>query len=521
MTEPTDAKRHFFIGFTGADRPWARWLARTLTEAGYTYWFQDQDFAGTVPDSIIKAHLASERTILLLSDAYEKSGYCASEWQMRYQQDPRGTEDRLIPFRVGPCTPNPLLGRIAFHDLFDKDESAARELVLERLREAVEPGHRVPLGEAPFPFAAAPFPVPDHNLPRAAGPFVGRGDELADLSLRLAASGRAAITQPHAITGLGGVGKTTIALRHAYTHLRDYDLIRWLPAEEPATLAAAYAGLAAPLGLDPATPDQPALVAAVRSRLERTPRWLLVFDNATDPASLDPYLPRLGAGHVLVTSRRQDWGEAAGTLELDVLPEDEAVALLLGDAPADAAARAQAAALAAELGRLPLALAQARAFMRARKLDIAAYRRQLAEARPKVLAWRRTDAPYPLPVAQAWQASVAAAAQDCPAARDLLELLAFLAPEPVPRGLLGADPAALPEALRDPFDRDGAIEALARFSLLRAEPASVTVHRLIQAVTRDGLPAEGGGRWTEAAVRLVNAALPRPPQEHTNWPAIG
>src|SRR3954452_24240664 len=191
MTEPTDAKRHFFISFTGADRPWARWLARTLTEAGYTYWFQDQDFAGPVPDSIIKAHLESERTILLLSDAYEKSGYCASEWQMRYQQDPRGTEDRLIPFRAGPCTPNPLLGRIAFHDLFDKDESAARELVLGRLRKAVEPGHRVRLGEAPFPFAAAPFPAPDHNLPRAAGPFVGRADELASLASRLAESGRA------------------------------------------------------------------------------------------------------------------------------------------------------------------------------------------------------------------------------------------------------------------------------------------------------------------------------------------
>src|SRR5438045_3533214 len=201
---------------------------------------------------------------------------------------------------------------------------------------------------------------------------------LGVLSPDSAASGRAAITPPHAITGLGGVGKTTLALRYAYAHLADYDLIRWLPAEEPATLAAAYAGLAAPLGLDPATPDQPALIAAIRARLERTPRWLLVLDNATDPASLDPYLPRLGAGHVLVTSRRQDWGEAAGTLELDVLPEDEAVALLLGDAPADDAARAQAAALAAELGRLPLALAQAGAFMRARKLDVAAYRRQLA-----------------------------------------------------------------------------------------------------------------------------------------------
>ena len=159
--------------------------------------------------------------------------------------------------------------------------------------------------------------------------------------------------------------------------------------------------------------------------------------------------------------------------------------------------------------------------MRARKLDVAAYRRQLAAARPKVLAWRRPDAPYTLPVAQVWQASVEAAAQDCPAARDLLELLAFLAPEPVPRDLLGADPEALPEGLRDPFDRDGAIEALARFSLLRAEPASVTVHRLVQAVTRDGLDeATAGPR--RGAVRLVHAALAgHRLGSPDRWPAIG
>src|SRR5207237_9011851 len=119
-------------------------------------------------------------------------------------------------------------------------------------------------------------------------------------------------------------------------------------------------GPAPPSRATPPRPARPALLARTRARLGRTPRWLLVFDNATGPASLDPYLPRLGAGHVLVTSRRQDWGEAAGTLELDVLPEDEAVALLLGDAPATDVARWQAAALAAELGPLPLALTQAR-----------------------------------------------------------------------------------------------------------------------------------------------------------------
>jgi TIR domain len=152
MTDASDSKRHFSISFTGADRPWARWLARTLTEADYTYWFQDQDFHGSIPVNIAQAHERSERTILLLSDAYARSGFCQSEWHARYMEDPRGAKDLLILFRAGPCVvSNPLLQTFEFRDLFDKAEPTARELVLRRLRQAVEPGHRVPLGDAPFP----------------------------------------------------------------------------------------------------------------------------------------------------------------------------------------------------------------------------------------------------------------------------------------------------------------------------------------------------------------------------------
>src|SRR3954449_3274500 len=199
MTDGSGGKCHFFISFTGADRPWARWLARTLTEAGYTYWFQDQDFHGSIPRSIADAHARSERTILLLSDAYARSGWRRAEWEARFTADPGGAKDLLIPFRAGPCAvSDPLLARLAFHDLFDKDEPAARELVLGRLRQAVEPGHRVPFGDAPFPLAlpSAPFPVPDHNLPRAIELFVGRADDLATVTQALAASTHAGLVRP-------------------------------------------------------------------------------------------------------------------------------------------------------------------------------------------------------------------------------------------------------------------------------------------------------------------------------------
>ena len=352
--------------------------------------------------------------------------------------------------------------------------------------------------------------------------FVGRTTELEELRQALTVTGRSAITQSRqAISGLGGIGKTQLALAYAYAQLDAYGLIRWLRAEEPAVLAADYAAMAPALRLDPGMPDQAALLAAIRGRLERTDRWLLVFDNATEPGALDPYLPRGGGGHVLITSRWQEWEGAAAVLELDLLPEAEAVALLLGEAADDAAHHAAAAELARELGHLPLALAQARAFMRARKVGIAGYRQQLAAARPKVLAWRPPNAGYPLAMAQAWQASLDHAAHDCSAAGELMPLLAFLGPDAIPRDLLGAKAEALPEGLRDPFDRDGAIEALGRFSLVRVEPDSLTVHRLVQAVTREGLDEAASARCAATTVALVDAALPRPSWEHVHWPMVG
>jgi class 3 adenylate cyclase/tetratricopeptide (TPR) repeat protein len=380
---------------------------------------------------------------------------------------------------------------------------------------------RVAAATAPPRPAVAVLPVVGHNLPQPNLAFVGRVAELEALQRALVATGRGVVTQPRqAISGLGGIGKTQLALAYAYAHLGDYDLVRWLRAEEPATLAADYAGLAPVLGLDPSTPNQAALIAAVRGRLERAGRWLLVFDNATEPASLEAYLPRVGSGHILVTSRWREWEGMATALELEALPEPEAVALLLGEDADVAAQRAAAAGLAEELGRLPLALAQARAFMRARQVDVTGYRAQLAATRPKVLAWRPPHAAYPLAVAQTWQASLDHAARDCPAACELMRLLAFFAPEAVPRGLFGAQPEVLPEGLRDAFDRDTAIEALGRFSLARIEPDSLTVHRLVQAVTRDGLDEASARSHAEMAVRLVDAALPRPLLEHAHRSAV-
>jgi hypothetical protein len=182
---------------------------------------------------------------------------------------------------------------------------------------------------------------------------------LATVQARLAAtttSGRIALT------GLGGVGKTQLAVEYAYRRRADYDLVWWIRGEQPTSLLGDYAALAdqpllaVDLGLGEEV-RQEAAVAAVRTWLERHRRWLLVLDNLETPEAVADLLPRSAAGHVLLTSQAETgWEQLADPLSVEVLPPTDAAAFLLArTGQQEPEAEAAAGALAATLGGLPLA----------------------------------------------------------------------------------------------------------------------------------------------------------------------
>ena len=502
MTDATNDKRDFFVSFNQADRAWATWIAWVLEEAGYSVFFQDWDFRGNFVEQMHQAQPGSRRTLAVLSARLSRaptsqrpSGPPASPkirpartiGSSRSRSARSGRDGLLAPDRL------PRSHRL--------QPRRSRALASGAGPETLDADYRAKPDEAPrFPGGATRsesalsadqprFPIATNNLPPHNPDFVGREGVLAELRrLLLAGQGPAVLTQ--AITGLGGIGKTQTARAYAYRHLADYALIWWLRAETPATLAADYATLAGPLGLDPGTADQAQLTAAIKQRLQAMPGWLLVFDNVEDPALPRAWLPGTGGGHALITSRRTDWRGLARALSLELMPEDEALQLLTGRPDPQALPPAELAAareLAAELGCLPLALAQARAYMAETGKSLAGYLRLFRSSRPADFAADAPSPDYPASYATTWRISIDAAAAACPAARPLLELLAFLAPDPLPIEVLGADPAALPEGLRSEHARDDAIAALRRYSLIAAEAGEITVHRLVQAVTRDGL----------------------------------
>ena len=360
------------------------------------------------------------------------------------------------------------------------------------------------------------------NVPFRRNPhFTGRGELLQSLRSALNSGRPTAVTQ--AVHGLGGVGKTQLAVEYAYRHASDYTLVWWLRSESPATLAGDYAQLADPLDLPlKSERDQILVVRAVRRWLENNKGRLLVFDNVEKPEDLREYLPQTAQGHAIVTSRNPSWHGIGEALPVGVLPRGQAIQLLLRRSGGKEADRDAAAKLAEELGDLPLALAQAAAYVDETGCSLTRYLELFQTHREEVLSRRGvTQQDYPASVAATWQISFRNLEEESPAAVELLNLCAFLAPEAIPLDLLAEGrqhlPERLSEALASPVATDELKAALRKYSLAEVKGEDIIVHRLVQNVVRGSMEPADRQSWAERAVRGIDEAFPD--LSLSNWPA--
>ncbi|NOR48699.1 MAG: tetratricopeptide repeat protein [Methanosarcinaceae archaeon] len=520
--------KDFFISYNSADKTWAEWTAWTLEEAGYTTVLQAWDFrpGSNFVLEMQRAASEAERTIAILSPDYLDADYTQPEWAVAFAQDPTGEKGKLLHVRVHKCDLKGLLPAIIYIDLVDLNETEAKEGLLqginrERIKPSTEPifpgNIRRSVTEQPrFPGSLPPI----WNVPHSRNPnFTGREEHLANLKMAMSSGKPAALTQ--AIHGLGGVGKTQLALEYAYRNVAEYDIVWWVRSEETATLAADYASLAKALDLpEKEATDQEVIIKAVKQWLEQNPKWLLVFDNAKDPVEVRNYIPQGGIGHVLITSRNLGWRGTATPLDVKVLERKESVDFLLKRT--GYTDRKAADALAEALGDLPLALEQAGAYMEAKGRNISYYLNMFTVHKNELLDRAAPTTDYPDTVASTWDITFNEVMQISSAGADLLNLCAFLAPDYIPVGLLNSGVEYLPESLTamasDPLAFDDAVDPLRRYSLVEITAETISVHRLVQAVTRDRLVGDEKKKWAEAALRIVDEAFPFKSNDVQTWP---
>lgn len=367
-------------------------------------------------------------------------------------------------------------------------------------------------------------PVPVWDVPPKNPNFTGRDDLLTQLHQQLQRTATAAVL-PNALHGMGGVGKSQIAIEYVHRHAADYEVIWWVPAEQPGQILTALAALAQRLGLDVGTEANTA-VPAVREALRSGKpyqNWLLVFDNAEDIFTVRPFFPTAGTGKILVTSRNPEWDAvAANTLSVDIFRREESKALLRRRNPDLSSGEADR--LAEALGDLPLAIEQAASWRASTGMAADEYLSLIEQKRTELLDVA-VSPDYPQSVAAAWNVSLDRLAKDNKAAVQLLQICAFMAPEPIPRGLFRGSRNVeltheLNEALLDPIMLSRAIRDINKYALAKIDHRNNTIqlHRLVQAALIGRMPADLQAEMRHGAHVLLANANPDSPGSSDQWP---
>jgi tetratricopeptide (TPR) repeat protein/transcriptional regulator with XRE-family HTH domain len=370
--------------------------------------------------------------------------------------------------------------------------------------------------------------------------FTGREEILEALHAQLGAAQAVALTQSSALHGLGGVGKTQIALEYVYRHALEYSAVFWGGAETDEQIAVSLLNIAEVLQLpEREDKDQQRVIVAVQRWLSTHKEWLLIWDNVEDLDILRRFLPTTRSGAILLTTRRQTLGTLARGLDLAPMEHEEGILFLLRRAKvlsSEATSEqmhqlatqgpdqyAAASELVTILGGLPLALDQAGAYLEETRCGLSAYL-DLFRTQRTVLLHRRGDGAYEhlASVSTTFTLAITAVAKSHPAALDLLHVCALLQPDAIPEELFLQGGKYLGVKLANITASEMAWNQLMAYacgySLLVRQPEHqiVSLHRLVQAVLLDGMTETEQQVWKRRVIEALNAVFPEPSENTTS-----
>ncbi len=549
--------RQVHVSYAPKDRVWAEWISETLRGFGYLVSLHSAAVplepgppqTGPLPEAAGPLD-GDGRLLAVLTPEYTALPRAREIWRRLTGPGPGGDSGGLLAVRIGaPEGPEPpqFAGHRALELALGSAEQAEAQL-FELIGPPPGAGRWMETGETSVP---SPARFPDgrpsvQELPPRLPTFTGRMRLLEAVRDGFTAGSDAAPVQ--VLYGIGGVGKSQAAIEYAHRFAAGYDVLWWVPAQQPEVIPQKLAQLAPDLGLE----TDGDVVRTARAVLDALAsgrpyhRWLLLFDNAEDPELLDPWLPAAApGGHVLVTSRDRRWARRPGRTEVEVFDRAESVELVRHFNTG--VERADAERIAELLGDLPLAVGQAAAWLQETPMPAATYADLLDETLTDILdrsvrggsavavaAEEEEDGPGGQDVTAEGATVTATAATwriagsdlrriNAPAAR-LLEICGFLGPDAIPIALLYSSPVieaiGLPPGTSDQRLAVGEIlRTVNQFNLARYDQAAGTlvVHRIVQALLREQVGATDRERVRGAAHRALALADPGDPDAPHNW----
>jgi len=521
-----------FISSALADESYRRQLETHLSalkEQGLiSLWHDGQIQPGTDTAKTVDVYLAKARIILLLISAdFLASESCSHQMKQALKRHQAGTA-RVIPIVVRPCDWKRLpIGKLQALPVdgnpiseWASVDKAWTQVVVD-LRQMIED---VSQSSASAPSTILP---PIWNIPYPRNPvFTGREEILKRIQTQLQVGEATALSQAQAISGLGGIGKTQVAVEYAYQHRDEYQAVFWVLSDTRESLASGYIALAKLLDLlKKDAQDQQIIIEAVKMWLQTHRSWLLILDNADELAIVREFVPPVFGGHILLTTRAQSMGQLAKRIEVETMSQDVGALFLLrrvglvaenaslDTAPSDDTTTARE--ICEELGGLPLALDQAGAYIEETACGLKDYqhlyhvrRSDLLKKRGGLIEDHREG------VSTTWSLSFKRVEEKNPAAADLLCFCAFVHPDAIPEEMITEGVSylgpRLQEVVSDPLLLNEAIAALLAYSLVRRneETKTLSIHRLVQAVLKDAMDTETRRVWAQRTVRAINVVFP-------------
>ncbi|MEV0767767.1 FxSxx-COOH system tetratricopeptide repeat protein [Nocardia salmonicida] len=527
----------YFISYAGADRVWAFWIGQQLRASEFEVeldewsWNVGTSFIRNIEHALARA----DRIIAVCSAAYFDFGSYGSEEREAALRLAHTKPGLIIPVVVANCEFPPLIAVLARINLIGLDEAAARTKLLEKLAGATPPALKYK-PEWPGANVGEKLVRPGErrrgdrrrlksawNIPHRNTRFTNRSNILGRLDSHFEPIEAHAVA---AVYGMGGVGKTQLAIEYAWRNAHRYDIVWWIYAEQEAHIAPQLGALIEQLGLRSSGSATQDAKMALNSLRQSNRSWLVVFDNAPAVGAVREWLPHGTRGHVLVTSRSPEWRSLGESLELRELALADAAAYL--QSRTGCTALDTATAIASEVDCLPLALEQLAAHIEHIGVDPGLFLTKFRTQRARYLR-RGSDFHYGGSMDTAWLLTLENLEHNAPASAQLVTFLAFLGPEPVPLDLFIEGARALPEPLRASVlsedsngpDFDDVVAEVLSLSLLRRDGDALIMHRLIQDVVRTRLSpsdAESAARTIRSLVAAyLSQHLPDRPDSWPRW----